>query len=105
MNLEDDLKRALRRERPVPGFSSRVLSRIGNGDIPQGMTRRRPRWHAVAASLTLTAILGGWGAHAIHERRQEEGERARQQVLVALQIAGEKVRYAQHEVRAIGSPR
>lgn len=103
MSLEDDLQRALRRERPSAGFSSRVLSRIENGGIPNGATRHRPRWRAVAASLTLTAILGGWGAFAIHERRQEEGERARQQVLLALKIAGEKVRYAQHEVRAIGS--
>ena len=44
--------------------------------------------------------LGGWAAHTIHERR--EGERAREQVLLALKIAGEKVRYAQQEVRQIG---
>lgn len=99
MNLDDDLRRALRRELPAPGFASRVLQRIEE-DRP---VARRPRWwRAVAASLTLTAVLGAWAAREIHERR--EGERAREQVLLALRIAGEKVRYAQHEVRDIGSP-
>jgi hypothetical protein len=94
MNLENDLRRALRRESPPAGFASRVLERI---EKPQP----RRWWRAVAASITLTAILGGWAAHQIHQRR--EGERAKEQVLLALRIAGEKVRYAQSEVRAIGS--
>jgi hypothetical protein len=97
MNLENDLKRALRRETPAPGFAQRVLSRIEAED-------HRPRWswwRAVAASVTLTAVLGGWAAHTIHERR--EGERAKEQLVQAMRIAGEKVRYAQQEVHAIGS--
>ena len=97
MNLEDDLRHALRRESPPAGFASRVLQRIERERAP----KRTRWWRAVAASLTLTALLGGWAAHAIHERR--EGERAREQVLLALKIAGEKVRYAQQEVRTIGS--
>lgn len=96
MNLENDLKRALRRESPPAGFSSRVLERIARDEAP-----KRKWWRAVAASLTLTAILGAWGAREMHQRR--EGERAKEQVLLALRIAGEKVRYAQDEVRHIGS--
>lgn len=100
MNLEDDLRRALRRESPAPGFASRVLQRIERDSTPR---RSRTTWRSIAASLTLTAVLGGWAAHTVHERRQADGERAREQVLLALRIAGEKVRYAQHEVRDIGS--
>jgi len=97
MNLENDLKRALRAESPAPGFASRVMERI-----EREQTRKPHRWwRAVAASLTLTAVLGGWAAHQVHQRR--EGERAKEQVLLALRIAGEKVRYAQTEVRDIGS--
>ena len=100
MNLEDDLRRALRRESPAPGFASRVLHRIEHDRLS-----RTPRrwWRAVAASLTLTALLGGLGAHTVRERRRIEGERAREQVLLALRIAGEKVRYAQTEVQSIGA--
>lgn len=99
MNLEDDLRRALRRESPAPGFASRVLQRIETDRVP----KRRQWWRAVAASLTLTVLLGGWGAVQIHRQRVREGERAKEQVLTALRIAGEKVRYAQSEVRTIGS--
>ena len=106
MNLEQDLRRALRRESPAPGFASRVLQRIEEEErgVRPSTTHASPRWwRAAAASLTLTAVLGGWAAHEVHERRVREGERARDQVLLALRIAGEKVRYAQSEVRDIGS--
>lgn len=96
MNLEHDLKRVLRRQSPPPGFASRVMQRIEREKAP-----KRAWWRAVAASLALTAILGGWAAREVHQRR--EGERAKEQVLLALRIASEKVRYAQHEVRDIGS--
>ena len=107
MNLEDDpstalgtgLKRALRRESPPPGFASRVMQRIERGESP----KRRQWFRAVAASLTLTALVGGGFAYQDHQRRVREGEEAKEQVLTALRIAGEKVRYAQHEVRDIGS--
>jgi hypothetical protein len=96
MNLEASLRRALRRESPAPGFASRVLQRIETDQTP----KRRPSWRAVAASLTLTALIG---AGVAYEHRVREGERAKEQVLTALRIAGEKVRYAQSEVRTIGS--
>jgi hypothetical protein len=97
MNLEHDLKRALRRESPAPGFAGRVLSRIEQPEV-----RKRPIWwRAAAASVTLATLLGGYGAHKVAERREQE--KAAEQVMLAMQIAGEKVRYAQQEVRAIGS--
>lgn len=100
MTLENDLRRAMRRESPAPGFASRVLQRIEHDAAPRSTHRW---WRAVAASLTLTAVLGAWGAHEVHERRVREGERARDQVLYALRVAGSKVRYAQEQVRDIGS--
>lgn len=99
MSLENDLSRALRRESPAPGFASRVMKRIENDRAP----KPRRWWRAVAASLTLTALIGGGVAYRDHQRRVREGEQAKEQVLLALRIAGEKVRYAQAEVRNIGS--
>ena len=97
MNLEHDLKRALRRESPPAGFAGRVLQRIERDQRP---TTRPVWWRAAAASLVLASVLGGY---AIHEKRK--GERARDQLLQAMSIASEKVRYAQQEVREIGKAR
>jgi anti-sigma factor RsiW len=103
MNLENELKRALHRESPAPGFAERVLARIEADQVRGSMPRRRPVWwRAAAASVTLVAVIGGWTAHELAQRRAAEGERAREQVLLALRIASEKVSYAQQEVHGIG---
>lgn len=100
MKLEEDLRRALRRESPAPGFASRVMQRIEREETQRP---KRQWWRTVAASLTLTALVGAGAAYQDHQRRVREGEQAKEQVLLALRIAGEKVRYAQSEVRTIGS--
>jgi hypothetical protein len=87
MNLETELRHALERESPPPGFSARVLARIQAEEAAPARSPRR--WiRAVAASLTLTVLAGGWAAWQVHERR--EGERAREQVLLAMRIAGRR---------------
>ena len=98
MDIESDLKRALRRESPAPGFSQRVMANAGRAAEP---VRVRPTWRAIAAGVVLTAIVGGWAAH--QEIRRREGERARDEVMLALRIAGSKVRTAQEHVRQIGN--
>jgi hypothetical protein len=99
MSLENELKDALRRVPAPEGFASRVLERVKN-------TERHPArpywWRAVAATFLLAAMLGGWGAHEMNERRRErQGQHAREQVLLALRITGEKVAHAQRGVRHI----
>jgi len=98
MDIESDLERALRRESPPEGFSSRVMARVA---AESRTTRRAPWWRAAAAGLVLTAVAGGWAAHEEMQRR--EGERARDEVLLALRIAGSKVRTAQEQVHEIGT--
>ena len=97
MNLENDLKRALRRQSPAPGFAGRVLSRIAEAERPS----HPAWWRAAAASVTLAALLGGYTTYRVVERQR--GERAKEQLLLAMRIASEKVSYAKQEVRAIGS--
>lgn len=102
MNLENDLKRALRRQSPAPGFAGRVMQRIEEQRFEETTRPMRPVWwRAAAASVTLAALLGGYATHRVVEHRR--GERAKEQVLTAMRIAGEKVRYAQQEVRGIGA--
>ena len=100
MNLENDIRRALRRESPAPGFADRVMQKIEAQTNP---SPTRNWWRAAAASVALVAVLSGWAAREASERRRVEGEKAREQVLIALQIAGAKVRMAQQEVHSIGS--
>jgi hypothetical protein len=111
MNLDIDLKRALKRESPAPGFAGRVLARIEAEDgqsWPSGaaespvLRRKRPVWwRAAAASVAFATIVGGYTTWRVVEHRR--GERAKEQVLLAMKIASEKVSYAQREVRQIGS--
>jgi hypothetical protein len=91
MNIEPHLRRALA---PVPapkGFADRVMARVGAEGRP-GRFLGRPRalgrpmsraWLALAASLAVAATGGvGYLQHA----RRVEGERAKAQVIEALEV-------------------
>jgi hypothetical protein len=94
MNFEDDLARAFERKSAPDGFADRVLSRL---EIPRHRTSSTLR--RIAAAIVITAALGGLTAHQIVEhRRNEEGQRARRQLLTALHIASAKMRAAQRAV-------
>lgn len=95
--MEEELRRALRRKEAPPDFAKRVMERVNEGRRPVA----RGRWTgAIAAAVMLVVVLGGWTAHTIAERRA--GERAKDEVLLALRIAGEKVHYARSQVHEIG---
>jgi hypothetical protein len=94
MNFEDDLTRALERKPAPDGFADRVRSKLEAPRHRTSSTLRR-----IAAAIILTAALGGLTAHQILEhRRNEEGERARRQLMTALHIASAKMRVAQRAV-------
>ncbi|MDQ6699128.1 MAG: hypothetical protein M3Z36_02955 [Acidobacteriota bacterium] len=87
MNLEDELKGALRREEPARDFSLAFAAKPG-----------RVRWRiplGVAAALTLLAIV----PYGIYERRQAEGREAKQRLVIALEVAGSKVLRTQKLLR------
>jgi hypothetical protein len=92
--LDDELRIALRREEPRPGFAERVLA---------GAARRRtvrPWWGAaIAAAVVLAA-----GVEFEHQRRiRAEGEQAKQQVMLALRITGNKLHYIKEKIHVIDS--
>lgn len=98
MNLEHDLERALRRRAPAPGFAQRVLDRLDE----EPSARRRPIWwRTAAASVTLALLLGGYTTHKVVEHRR--GEKAKEQLLLAMHIAGEKVSMARDQVRGMAA--
>jgi len=109
MNLDDELRSALRRREPPPGFTGRVLrSLAAAGSRPPGWRERlatlfpqtRLRWAAVSVALGVLLVSSGAGY-----RRHRQGELAKEQVVTALRIAGERLSYGQKKALEINSIR
>jgi hypothetical protein len=92
--FEGELREQLR-ARPAPaGFADRVMARVPAKRPPRLQWQPLWRWAAVAAVLAVT-VLGGME----HERQQRlAGERAREQVLLALRITGTTLHQVQNKV-------
>ena len=97
MDLEQELRNALRAQRPRPGLAQRVLAADHHWQEKRGGYSMR---RAMAAAALLTLVLGTWTAREVVQRRQ--AERAKDEVLLALRITGEKLRDARQHVHEIG---
>ena len=94
--LEDELRSALGREDPPPGFAARVLAKADS-------RRSRRRWWTAAIAAGLT-IAGGIGFE--HERRvRTQGEEARRQVMLALRITTNKLQFVKEKIHVHDSTR
>lgn len=112
--FERELQACLRVRPAPPGFAERVMARVEArvhaiekipAQQPQGTAKHRllawprrlsPVWRAVAAVLIAAIILGGYFEH--RRQRQIAGERARDQVLLALRITGTSLRAVQDQL-------
>ncbi|HTQ57453.1 MAG TPA: hypothetical protein VMI94_23450 [Bryobacteraceae bacterium] len=93
MNLDDELRSALRRREPSPDFTARVLARVNAAPVRRP-ARAWTRWvAAMAASLLLTA-----GAL---EYRHYRGERAKAELMLAVRITASKLNKAQKKVQML----
>jgi hypothetical protein len=104
MNLEHELRTALRRREPPAGFEDRVLTRLhaepGSGPARQLLAWIRiclnPRiWAPALAALALLLLVAG----QIRQQRRQEAlaEQAGRQVIYALDLAASKLSYAQQK--------
>ena len=84
MNLEDELRAALRREEPSLGFTERVIARA---QAPRRTSPMNLRLVWALAMAAMLAILIGVTA----EVRQKKAERAGREAMIALRIAAEKL--------------
>jgi hypothetical protein len=91
MNLEDELRAALRREDPSLGFAKRVAARAQSSGAPR-QTMPRFIWAvAIAAMLVI-------GLTATYEVRQMKAERAGREAVMALRIAADKLNSVREKV-------
>lgn len=114
--FEDELRTALRREQPAPDFAARVLERIAQLPVPEkprekiGWRQRiaeffqppQLKWALTwAMALLLVGVMIGGYRYREQQRRQAEiaeGERAKEQVMLAMRIASAKLNVAQRKV-------
>ncbi len=102
--LEDDLKAALRREEPPADFTDRVLARLNQPPAPSWRERlsvlmRPPRLQWVALSVIVSVLIPLAGVRYRKEQQyQAEGQRAKQQLLLAVRVAGTRLHRAQRKV-------
>ena len=90
MNLEDELRAALRRADPSPGFALRVVARAKTKPAPHSWFPRIVWATALAAMLVI-----GFG---VSEYRERQAERAARETVMALRIAAEKLNMARDKV-------
>ena len=100
--LDDALREAFRSQDPGPDFTARVLTAAAGA-------RRKANWWgalglrwAMAAALACVLLVGG----SIEYRRQQEerqGRLAKQQLVLALHIAGAKLNMARDRVQQLNA--
>ena len=110
--LDDELRWALRRREPSPDFAERVVARIALQNatpqparsrwwralLPLQLGRWNMRWAVVGALACLLAATIGVHQYRVNQRTRAEGEVAKAQVMLALQIASAKLNVAQRKV-------
>lgn len=121
IELEKALREALQREEPSPDFTARVMARLAEQPQTERVVQRSEgvswwqrltgffqvsqlRWAAAGAMVCLLA-LAGTGVYRYREYQRQvaleraEGERAKEQVLLALRITSAKLNVAQQKVK------
>lgn len=91
MNLDDELRAALRREDPSRGFAQRVVARAKAKPASQSWFPKMMWTTALAAMLVV-----GFGG--LSEYREKKAERAGREAVLALRIAAEKLNSARDKV-------
>lgn len=118
--FDDELKQALCREEPSPDFTDRVMARIAELQ-KQEKPREKTDWlrklaeffqppqmkwmkWAMAGAMAVVLLIVGFGVQRSRENERQrlaeiaEGERAKEQVLLAMRIASAKLNVAQKKV-------
>ena len=104
-DMEDiELRRALRRVDAPEGFADRVLARASTSRLASPKPSKVARGAvgaALAATLVIATALGAW--YRVEEQRRIQGEEAKRQVLLSLNITGSKLKQIEVKVNRGGA--
>ncbi len=106
---DEDLKTALRRHEAPGGFTERVLARVANNPVAQPKLLRGswlsiftpPILQWASVGVTAAALIAGGIHYRNMQREHARGEAAKQQLMLALRIAGNKLQLAKAKVNDI----
>jgi hypothetical protein len=93
MNLENELRDALRRQEPQEGFAERVVQKARMGRPEHAHPRSRFLWPAAALAASAALVLS-----ISIEYRSIQEERAAQQTIQALRMASEELNIARNTI-------
>jgi AcrR family transcriptional regulator len=88
-DLEEQLRGALRSVDPGKEFAQSVMSRIESE--PRARPSRPPGFQWLSAATLVAVVLGVFITHEWHARREQQGFEAREQLIEALRVTGEKL--------------
>jgi hypothetical protein len=95
MNLEDDLRRALRHEPAPADFAAKVLAKTRVVSLSNAPFWRRPATWAIAAALLLAALA----PPAVYQyRKQRRAVEARDQLILALSITKVQLQHVRERI-------
>jgi hypothetical protein len=98
-DLEKRLRDALKPVDPETGFAERVLARVRAEQAPPARWRQS-RFRAVATARAASAVVAVVLIHSWQERQERRGLEARQQLIEALKLTGEKLDIAYQGVNS-----
>jgi hypothetical protein len=107
-HMDDELRRALHRVDPPRDFAERVRARVETATTDSPKWRpasggwRKTGW-ALAATLAIVVGTGMW--YRAQEQRRAQGEEAKRQVLLSLNIASSKLRAIEMKINHAQEPR
>jgi hypothetical protein len=100
--FEEQLKQAMARREPSPDFTARVLARAAREQLQAtesgrwGWFPRRRAWR-LAGAMAALLVMSGSALYQQHDR-VVRGKAAKEKLLVAVRIAGLKLRQAHRQV-------
>ena len=98
--LDDALRDALRREDPGPQFTARVLAQAARVPPKQSWWRSAAGLRWVTAGALACLLLAG-GVEYRREQQIRQGRMAKEQLVMALHIAGAKLNLARDRVQEL----